>query len=434
MDSLKNTVINFLKKYDMYYEDIHFNENRDVFLKEMEDGLCGNESSLKMIPTYISVEGEIPVNEPVIVMDAGGTNFRVAVVSFNEKLEPTISDYNVYPMPGSDKEISKEEFYDTVVDYIEPVINKSKKIGFCFSYPTEVLPNKDGKVLQLSKQVKINGIVGDIIGENLIKRIKERGLDGDKKIVILNDTVATLLGGKISSPKKVFDSYIGFILGTGTNTCYIEDICNIKKISNITDSKNMIINIESGGFANIKRGLIDKEMDMETVDKNQYIFEKMISGRYLGPVIFNVIKKACDEGILSKEFSSNIAKVDMLPLPEVSEFLEYPYFQNILSSCCANDNDRLILFYLIDFIIERAAKLVAINLAAVIVKSQKGNNPLKPICITADGSTFYKLKDFRKKLDFYVKKYINDEMGYYIEFTKIDNAPIVGAAVAGLIN
>lgn len=38
-----------------------------------------------------------------------------------------------------------------------------------------------------------------------------------------------------------------------------------------------------------------------------------------------------------------------------------------------------------------------------------GENPFRPACITGDGSTFYKSKMFRKKLDYYVKQYINDE-------------------------
>ncbi|MCX7885251.1 MAG: hypothetical protein N2448_09535 [Caloramator sp.] len=433
MDTIKNAVIKFLKTNDMYYEDIPFIESREDFISEMEKGLTYDEGTLKMIPTYLTIDGSIPENKPVIVMDAGGTNFRVAVVIFDDKKRSQISDFSVYPMPGSDREISKEEFYNKVVDYVEPVLNKSDRIGFCFSYPTEVLPNKDGIVLQMSKQVKIDGIIGDIVGENILKRIKERGY-GDKKIVILNDTVATLLGGKAFCPEKSFESYIGFILGTGTNTCYIEDCRNIKKIANADESSNMIINMESGGYGKIKRGAVDREFDMEMIDTNEYLFEKMVSGRYLGPLIFKTIKKAAESNLFTGKFSSNINKLESLNLKDVSEFLNFPYSDNVLSKCCFNEDDRLTLFYIIDFMIERAAKIIAISLAGTIKKIGKGKNPLKPVCITADGSTFYKLKGFREKLDYYVRKNINDEMECFVEFVKIDNAPVIGAAIAGLIN
>lgn len=52
-----------------------------AFQKEMEAGLAGEPSSLKMIPTYTSPYGEITKDVPVTVLDAGGTNFRGATVT-----------------------------------------------------------------------------------------------------------------------------------------------------------------------------------------------------------------------------------------------------------------------------------------------------------------------------------------------------------------
>lgn len=51
---------------------------------EMERGLAGKDSSIPMIPTYVSNQGTLPIGEPVVVIDAGGTNFRCALVSLEE--------------------------------------------------------------------------------------------------------------------------------------------------------------------------------------------------------------------------------------------------------------------------------------------------------------------------------------------------------------
>ena len=51
-----------------------------AFNREMEEGLAGRPSSLKMIPTYVSPEGELRRDVPVTVLDAGGTNLRAATV------------------------------------------------------------------------------------------------------------------------------------------------------------------------------------------------------------------------------------------------------------------------------------------------------------------------------------------------------------------
>lgn len=213
---------------------------------------------------------------------------------------------------------------------------------------------------------------------------------------MLNDSVATLLGGKASYPDREFESYMGFILGTGTNTCYIEENSNILKAGNLSEKGSMIINIESGGYNRIKRGTMDIEFDNETKDPGDYCFEKMLSGRYQGGLLMKVIEKAAGDGLLSKKFKEEISNIKDITLPEINEFMYYPYSKSKLSMCCSDDannkhDDHLILCYLIDSIVERAAKLVTINLASVLIKTGKGKNPCRPVCITADGSTFYKL-------------------------------------------
>ena len=52
-----------------------------AFQKEMEAGLAGEPSSLKMIPTFTSPYGDVAKDTPVTVLDAGGTNFRAGTVT-----------------------------------------------------------------------------------------------------------------------------------------------------------------------------------------------------------------------------------------------------------------------------------------------------------------------------------------------------------------
>jgi hexokinase len=82
--------------------------------------------------------------------------------------------------------------------------------------------------------------------------------------------------------------------------------------------------------------------------------------------------------------------------------------------------------------VERSAKLIAINLIAVVLKTGKGKDPTRPVCITADGSTFYKLKNFRQKLEHYLKIYLVDELNVHYEFVKADNSNLTGSAIAAL--
>ena len=435
---LKEKVEGFLKRHGMDSASVDLEKNCSIFINEMQSGLEDVASSLLMIPTYISMEKELPLNEPVIAIDAGGTNFRVAVIHFDENKKLVVEDFKLYPMPGTQGEISKEEFFDTMASYVQPVIHRSNKISFCFSYPIEILANRDGRLIRFSKEMKVRDAEGELMGKNLLDALRKRGCTEEKSIILLNDTVATLLAGKATMPDRVFDSYIGFILGTGTNICYTEACVNISKVPALKQDQGfMLVNAESGAYSKAPRGKIDLEFDNTTVNPGDFSFEKTISGAYQGGLLFTAIRKAAEEGIFSAPFASRLENMKSLASKEIDDFLYYPYGENTLAECCAasgEEEDRMVLYYLIDNMFERAAMFVTFSLTAVLEKTGKGFNPCAPACITADGSTFYKSKLFRAKLDHYIKTFTNETKGIYCEFVKVDNGTLIGTAIAGLLN
>ncbi|HOJ77386.1 MAG TPA: hexokinase [Bacillota bacterium] len=437
MDSL-TVVKDFLKKYQLDYEEINMEEQCRIFLAEMEQGLAGS-GSLEMIPTFIEVGNEIPLNQRVIVLDAGGTNFRVATVYFDAEQKPVIEDFKKYSMPGIERELDKTTFFATMAEYVKDVIDKSDRIGFCFSYPTAMNPNKDGKVIRFSKEVKAKEVEGELIGENLKKALADLGFFCDsKKIVILNDTVATLVGGQVASRGRAFDSYIGFILGTGTNCCYIEKNANIVKNQQLDPDKSQIINVESGGYRKAPQSLIDLEYDRSTVNPGMATFEKMISGRYLGDICTLVIRHAATDGIFTSNVSERLKTITVNTI-DINNYICNPFNKandnpvtKALSEGNSEDYERM--YHLIDRVVERAAKLVAISLAAMVLKSGKGQNPCYPVCITAEGTTFHQFKGLRAKTEYYLKQYMVEEKQRYYEMVSVENATLIGAAIAGLTN
>lgn len=436
MIEIKNKVSKFLKDNDMHYEDIDMDECCDIFMQEMQRGLDGQDSSLAMIPTYIEAGKDITAGKPVIVLDAGGTNFRVATVSFDQTGKPIIENFRQEPMPGLDEEASKQEFFDTIVKYMADVADLSDSVGFCFSYPTEILPSKDGRLIRFCKEVKATQVEGELIGENLIAAIKAAGYKGSKRIVILNDTVTTLLAGVSAFPNRVFDSYIGFILGTGSNCCYIESNQNITKKPNLEPNKDQIINVESGSFGKAPRGKIDLELDETTLDPGRYTFEKMFSGAYLGLLCLKTIQKASGQGLFSKDVADGLLAIEDLEAKEVNSFLRFPQgnSQLAVSYRKGGEEDFMTVWYILDGLIERAARLVAVLLSCSVIKTDKGKNPCKPVCITAEGTTFYELKSLKPKIEFYLKSFLEERHNRFFEITKVENATLIGAAIAGLTN
>ncbi|UCG56983.1 MAG: hypothetical protein JSU70_19225 [Phycisphaerales bacterium] len=435
MKQAKNKVQDFLKNNGMDHEDIDIERSCSIFLEEMEKGLAGQDSSLAMLPTYIETEREIPRNKPVIVMDAGGTNFRVATVYFKNDGEAVIENFKLHSMPGMDGEVGKEEFFRTMAGYMTDVADKSDNVGFCFSYPIEMFPSKDGRVLYFSKEIQAKEVEGQMIGENLNLAISTSGTH-QKHMVLLNDTVATLLAGRADPRAGAFDSYIGFILGTGTNCSYVEHNSSITKAKDLDPAKSQIVNVESGGFGKAPRGTIDKEFNAASVNPGVNTFEKMISGAYIGPLCLMTIQKAADDGIFGEAASGGLGELTELTTKDVSDFLHKPESgDNPLSAATANCHDDLAaLLGLVQALVERAAKLTAINLSSVAIKSGYGKDPSSPICIVAEGTTFYHLKSLKEKVEFYLKQYLVERRNTYYEIISVENATLIGAAIAGLTN
>ena len=419
----------FLKKHGLRAEDVDSDKVLDFFSSEMKKGLDGEESSLAMIATYTEAGNDIPDGESVIVMDAGGTNFRTCLVTFNDGVAE-ISDFQKVGMPGAKKEVSKKEFFSILADNIQRFMGKSKKIGFCFSYAAEITPDHDGIPLMFSKEIKAPEVIGKRLGKELLAELAGRGYDTEGMTVsIVNDTVATLLAAK-AAYKGDASTYIGFILGTGTNTAYVERNSNIKKL-NLTEG-SQIINVESGCLTLALSG-IDEEFMKTTKDSNSYHLEKKISGAYLGPFALFVLKKAAEEGVFSSQSVEKLSGMNDLETKDVGGFLrEAGDFSNPLSFFSANKEDAKNAYIIMRSIVERSGKLTALNLTAAVIASGEGDDPRRPVVINADGTTFYKtcfLEDYVKE---YLDQILWKKEGKVCQIVSIDNSPTIGAAIAGL--
>jgi hexokinase len=420
----------FLEKYKLRAADIDIQYLVEEFSGEMKRGLEGKESSLRMIPTYIEADNEFLTEVPVVAIDAGGTNFRAATVKISNQGKLEISNMVNSGMPGLDREVSKTEFFQTMASHVRDHVTHTDRIGFCFSYPTEIFPDKDGKLLQFCKEVQAPGVVGEMIGKNLLETLGTPG----KQIVLLNDTVATLLAGKSASFGHDYDSFIGFILGTGTNTCYIENNSEILKKPELDKSKSQIINIESGNFAKASRTEIDMAFDNTTGNPGNYSFEKMFSGGYFGGLCLHALKTAAAEGVFSADTAAGTKALKELTTEDVSRFVSGIADRGPLQVIMKANSDGESCARIINSLIDRSALLVAGNLAAVVLKTGKGKNPERPILITIEGTTFYKLQGLKAAFEKYFSRYLSGELKRYYKFTEVSQSSLVGAALAAMIN
>lgn len=405
----------------------------DAMLYDMDEGLSGRPSSEDMIRTYINAPKDSVRGKSVIVIDAGGTNFRSCLVSFDKDGNADISNLEKTKMPGVERQLTKQEFFDQMARNLEHLKDMSSRIGFCFSYPVRILEDGDGILLNFMKEVKAPEVEGCRVGHELLEALKAHGWKSDLKITLLNDTVAALLAGAATVGDGIrYSSYIGFILGTGMNAAYIQT-----EDARYPGLKTQIINCETGKFNGVCRSDFDIAFDKKSEKPGVAVMEKLCSGAYMGPLCYEVVTTAAREQLFSEKLCERFLSFKDLTQIEVDHFLHQPYSKEtrlgVTMAELATQEDFDVLVNIFDALFERCARLASAILTACVVKSGAGKTPEEPVCILCNGTSFYKNYKVRQRVWGYLDQTLTNERGLYFDLVSRDNDITLGSAIGGLI-
>lgn len=428
------SVQEFLKEIGFIQSWDEMKPVEEAFLDHMEKGLMGEKSSLPMLPAYLTVDALPEESRDVIVMDAGGTNLRVSLLRITPGQKPQILEHYKQPVPGKPGPITPDQFFEELAKAVLPVAGKSDRIGFCFSFPCSILPSLDGEILYLDKEVDVPGIEGALVGEGLKKALEKLGAKHDHEVVILNDTVAALLGALAEHPASHYSGYIGMILGTGFNCCYSEANEKIGKAESLRGKAgSSIINMEAGAFNGFALTEADQLLRTIAQDPDRNLLEKTMSGEYQGPLMDCLLQSAAKAGCFSPELAEKIlAARPGVTAVDISLYEADPARAGKLHDMAPAGEDAQQMYLLVDALIERAAMLAVMVLTAIMHDTDAGRDPLKPVCIAIEGTTFMKNETFRQKILAHLIHYTQRTRGYHCRVVSTDEANLVGSAVAAM--
>lgn len=429
---MNQAVSDFLSRHN-FVRHVDINTVAESLLCDMNRGLSGQKSDEDMIKTYCNPPKTAAAGKSVIVIDAGGTNFRSCLVTFDAQGKAEISFMEKTKMPGVEKELGRKEFFDAIALNLEHLKNKADCIGFCFSYPMQITDDGDGVLLGFSKEVKAPEVVGCHIGKCLKDALVEHGWKKPRRVTLCNDTVAALMAGAACPDAGMeYSSYIGLILGTGMNAAYIQPA-----VPQLKDFEKQIVVCESGKFRGVCRSDFDIAFDKTTVKPGEFYMEKQCSGGYLGPVALFMLKGAAADGLFTQKCCSRIEKLTEMTLIEADAFLHAPYSTNsvlgAIAAETASEEDYDRLYQLLDAVVERSARCASAILTACVIQSGEGRNASRPVCILCNGSTFYKTHAIADRVHGYLEETLTKQRGLYWEIISRDNDITLGAAIAGLI-
>jgi len=400
-----------------------------TLLADMKAGLENRPSGLEMNPSYLSPDIRVRPYRKVLAMDAGGTHFRYALATTDENAKITLGKIHSIPMPGSAAMLSKIAFYDAIAVSVEEFAKAADSIGFCFSYSVAMTPDIDGTLTDWAKEIDAPEVIGSRVGACTKEALRNRGVNPGR-IILLNDTVSTLLAGMDALPPDHFAGGVGFVYGTGINVGYAERCENIMKRTAPGFGGRMVINTECGNYNGLLQGSFDRIVDDASLQPGTAKTEKMTSGRYLSDVIVTALKQAMLEGLIL----TGTDRIDgrTCGLAAISAFIADPNREdNPLHAAFSSPADRDTAASIAIALIDRAAKIGAIMTAAAILKTAADAKDPRPYAIFAEGTTFHRLSGYRTAYAKHLQTVLADD-DITFEIITGPDWPLIGAAIAAL--
>lgn len=383
-----------------------------AFREKVEEGLSKINAEIQCIPTFILPKAA-DVKGKALVLDLGGTNYRVAIVDFTQE-KPVI-----YPNNGWKKDMSvmkspgytREELFKELADLIVEIKREEEMpIGYCFSYPAESVPGGDAKLLRWTKGVDIRKMVGQFVGKPLLDYLNEKNKIKFTGIKVLNDTIASLFAGLTD---KSYDAYIGLIVGTGTNMATFIPADKIKKLDPAYSVEGLIpVNLESGNFHPPFLTAVDDTVDAMSDSMGKQRFEKAVSGMYLG----DILKAAFPLDEFEEKFDAR----------KLTAIMNYP------------DIHKDIYVQVARWIYSRSAQLVAASLAGLIALLKSYNKDIHRICLIAEGSLFWSESRKDKSYNILVMEKLQELLrelqleDVEVHINNMSNANLIGTGIAAL--
>jgi hexokinase len=192
---------------------------------------------------------------------------------------------------------------------------------------------------------------------------------------------------------------------------------------------------ETGSFAPRYLGYLDREFDATTKNPGSYTLEKAVSGAYLGPLNFHILKQAVRDGVLRFARSGEFLALSALETRDLNAFLCAPLAkEGPLGGLFGGDEADAVATaaYLCSIVTERAALLSAAVLAATAEQMGAGYDPLAPLRIAVEGTTYMRYKGMRQALEARLHAMLARGNPRSCVIAPVEQASLFGAAVAAL--
>ncbi|XP_073507467.1 hexokinase-3 [Phyllobates terribilis] len=376
---------------------------RDLMAVNMERGLKAepdHPSTLRMLPTYVRSTPHGTECGEFLVLDLGGAKFRIVYVILDGSRGVEM-DNEVYDIAEDIITGTGQKLFDHVAECLGRFLEKRNlkhrifPLGFTFSFPCQQSQLDKSVLISWTKGFHCSGVEGQDVVQLLKDAVHRHGEYNVDVIAIVNDTVGTMM----SCGYKDHSCEVGFIVGTGTNVCYMEEMGNVEYVEE--DEGKMCINVEWGALGdNGELREIETEYDCQ-IDQMSHApgkqrFDKMISGLYMGEIVRQIVIKLAKKGLLfGGTTTPQLLAKEAIHTQDVSDIENdssgLGKIKTLLVSLGLNptEQDCALVKNVCSAVYMRSAKLCAAGLAAVANRVKNNHHdPMGWITVGVDGSVY----------------------------------------------
>nr|AHY84730.1 hexokinase [Manihot esculenta] len=428
----------------------------DAMTADMRAGLATDGGSdLKMILSYVDSLPSGNEKGLFYALDLGGTNFRVLRVQLGGKEERVVAaEFEQVSIPQELMFGTSEELFDFIASGLANFAQKEggkfhlpdgriREIGFTFSFPVKQTSIDSGILIKWTKGFAVSGTAGRDVVACLNEAMERLGLDM-RVSALVNDTVGTLAGARYWDD----DVMVAVILGTGTNACYVERIDAIPKLHGAKSSSGRtIVNTEWGAFSNgIPLTVYDRDMDAASINPGEQIFEKTISGMYIGEIARRVLLKMAEEGALfGKSVPEKLSTPFALRTPDLCAMHQdssddLQSVGSILYDVVGAESGlsaRKIVVEVCDAIVKRGGRLAGAGIVGILQKMEEDSRGLifgKRTVVAMDGGLYEHYPQYRRYLKDAVRELLGSEISKNIVVEHSKDGSGIGAALLAATN
>uniref|UniRef100_A0A1D1YNK5 Phosphotransferase n=1 Tax=Anthurium amnicola TaxID=1678845 RepID=A0A1D1YNK5_9ARAE len=427
----------------------------EAMMVEMHAGLASEGGSkLKMIISYVD---NLPTGDEeglYYALDLGGTNFRVLRIQLGGREGRVVSqESEEVSIPPHLMVGSSHELFDYIASALAKFVSsegedfqlspgRQRELGFTFSFPVRQTSISSGTLIKWTKGFSIEDTVGEEVVAELTKAMEKQGLDM-RVSALVNDTIGTLAGGRYYDK----DVAIAVILGTGTNAAYVERANAIPKWHGLLPrSGDMVVNMEWGNFrsSHLPTTEYDNTLDSESLNPGEQIYEKLISGMYLGDIVRRVLLKMAKEAAFFGDTVPPKLEVPFtLRTPHVSAMhhdtsadlrVVGTTLKDILGISNTSLKTRKLIVEVCDILAKRGARLAAAGLVGVLKKlgrdaAPRDGSEIQRTVIAMDGGLFEHYSIFSKCLESTLKELLGEDISSSVDIVHANDGSGLGAAL-----